>query len=97
MAKIERQHQRELEPDIRAKNFEEVACGFSLEQAKTEAERCLNCKTAPCVKGCPVSVQIPQFIQALKKGDIELANDIIKQTNNLPGVCGRVCPQESHC
>lgn len=97
MAKIERQHQQELNPNIRAKNFEEVACGFTMEQAKIEASRCLNCKTAPCVKGCPVSVQIPQFIQALKNEDIESANDIIKQTNNLPGVCGRVCPQESQC
>lgn len=97
MARIERQHQKELNPNERAKNFEEVACGFTYEQAQTEASRCLNCKHAPCVKGCPVAVQIPRFIQAIKEGNINKANDIIKQTNNLPGVCGRVCPQESQC
>ncbi|NLK17383.1 MAG: NADPH-dependent glutamate synthase [Clostridiales bacterium] len=97
MPRIERQHQRELPPEERKKNFEEVALGYTLEQAKTEASRCLSCKHAPCVKGCPVNVQIPQFIAALKEGDIDKANRIIKQTNNLPGVCGRVCPQETQC
>lgn len=97
MARIERQHQKELDAKKRAKCFEEVACGFTYEQAAIEASRCLNCKNAPCVKGCPVSVQIPQFIQAIKAGNIDGANEIIKQTNNLPGVCGRVCPQESQC
>jgi glutamate synthase (NADPH/NADH) small chain len=97
MAKIERQHQRELNAKLRSKNFEEVACGFTLDQAQTEAQRCLNCKTAPCIKGCPVSVDIPNFIQAIKAGDIDLADSIIKRTNNLPGICGRVCPQESQC
>lgn len=97
MAKIERQHQREQDPKLRAKNFDEVCLGFTHEQAVTEAQRCLNCKTAPCVKGCPVSVDIPNFIKAVKGGDIEFANEIIKRTNNLPGICGRVCPQESQC
>jgi glutamate synthase (NADPH/NADH) small chain len=97
MARIDRQHQRELDPQERAGNFEEVACGFTPEQASAEASRCLNCKNAPCVKGCPVAVDIPNFIQALKQGDVELANKIIKRTNNLPGICGRVCPQESQC
>jgi glutamate synthase (NADPH/NADH) small chain len=97
MARIERHHQKELDAKLRARSFEEVACGFTLEEAQAEASRCLNCKNAPCVKGCPVSVQIPQFIQALKAGNIDLAKDIITQTNNLPGVCGRVCPQESQC
>ena len=97
MPRIERQHQGELPPEERKRNFEEVALGYTLEQAKTEASRCLNCKHAPCVQGCPVGVQIPQFIAALKEGDVDKANQIIKQTNNLPGVCGRVCPQESQC
>lgn len=97
MAKIERQHQKELDPLVRATNFEEVACGFTAEQAQTESERCLNCKNKPCVTGCPVGVRIPEFIIALKAGDVNLAAKIIKTTNNLPGVCGRVCPQESQC
>lgn len=97
MAKIDRQHQRELPPEERRKNFEEVACGYTMEQAQVEASRCLNCKHAPCVQGCPVNVQIPRFISAIKEGDIDKANSIIKETNNLPGVCGRVCPQESQC
>ena len=97
MAKIERQHQIEQDNILRAKNFEEVAQGFTKEQALTEASRCLNCKNAPCKQGCPVKVNIPEFIQKVKEGDIEKAYEIIKHTSNLPAICGRVCPQENQC
>ncbi len=83
--------------DKRIHNFDEVNLGYSLEQAKAEAARCLNCKHAPCKKGCPVGVQIPEFLAELKKGDTAKAAAIIKQTNSLPAVCGRVCPQEEQC
>ena len=81
----------------RITNFEEVALGYSAETARAEAERCLNCKNMPCVQGCPVQVQIPKFIQLLAQGDDEGAYQAIHQTNALPAVCGRVCPQESQC
>lgn len=81
----------------RAHNFEEVALGYDLATAKAEAERCLNCKAAPCMHGCPVSVRIPEFLKAVREGDIEKAGHIIKSTNSLPSVCGRVCPQENQC
>ncbi len=97
MKTIERQHTREQDPKARAKNFEEVAQGFDEESMLTEAERCLNCKHAPCKKGCPVSVNIPDFIMALKDNNPLKANEIIKGTNALPAVCGRVCPQEIQC
>ena len=87
----------EQEPKKRAKNFEEVACGYSLEEAMEEAERCLNCKTRPCMSGCPVNVKIPDFITSIKDGDILGAYETIKETNSLPAVCGRVCPQENQC
>ena len=86
-----------LEPTVRNKNFEEVCTGYTPEMAVKEANRCLNCKNMPCVSGCPVNVHIPEFIGKIKKGDFLSAYDIIKQTNALPAVCGRVCPQESQC
>ena len=84
-------------PEIRCKNFEEVALGYTEEQAIDEAKRCLNCKTRPCVAGCPVAVHIPEFIAKVAEGDFEGAYQIISETNSLPAVCGRVCPQESQC
>lgn len=87
----------EQQPDIRNKNFKEVALGYSEEQAINEAQRCLNCKNAPCVSGCPVSVRIPEFLALAAKGDFMGAYDVIKSTNSLPAVCGRVCPQETQC
>ncbi len=87
----------EQKPDIRASNFDEVATGYTEEMAVNEATRCLDCKHRPCVAGCPVNVQIPDFIARIVKGNFEGAYQTIKQTNSLPAVCGRVCPQESQC
>lgn len=88
---------REQDPQVRATNFEEVCLGYNIEEAMEESERCLNCKNAQCVKGCPVSIQIPEFIQEVKKGNIEEAYHVISESSALPAVCGRVCPQESQC
>ncbi|MEG1017708.1 MAG: dihydropyrimidine dehydrogenase, partial [Oscillospiraceae bacterium] len=85
------------EPNERNKNFCEVALGYTDEQAKDEAERCLNCKNKPCVNGCPVGIQIPDFISKIKEGDIDAASDVISKSSALPAVCGRVCPQENQC
>ena len=85
------------EPLVRAREMKEVALGYTVEQAVLEANRCLQCKNAPCVKGCPVSVPIPQFIAEVAKGEFKKAVDIIKTTNLLPAICGRVCPQEKQC
>ena len=82
---------------IRSGNFEEVATGYSFETAKEEAERCLQCKKPACVQGCPVGVRIPQFIKALREGDMAKAVQEMKVKNNLPAICGRVCPQETQC
>ncbi len=87
----------EQAPDVRNKNFEEVALGYTAEQAVEEAQRCLNCKARPCVAGCPVNVQIPEFIKFVAEGDFSSAAKKIKETSALPAVCGRVCPQESQC
>jgi len=87
----------EQDPDIRNKNFSEVSLGYTPEMAMEEATRCLNCKNKPCVAGCPVCVKIPEFIVKVAAGEFEEAFDIIKTTNCLPAVCGRVCPQESQC
>lgn len=87
----------EQQPSIRNKNFSEVATGYTKEMAVEEAKRCLNCKHKPCVTGCPVSVRIPEFIKAVAEEDFALAYEIIKSTNSLPAVCGRVCPQETQC
>lgn len=84
-------------PDIRNKNFSEVALGYTEEEAIAEASRCLNCKNHPCMNGCPVSVSIPKFIAFAARGDFESAYEIIKDSNALPGICGRVCPQENQC
>ena len=85
------------EPQIRARNFSEVALGYTQEIAVAEAQRCLNCKNRPCVEGCPVSISIPEFITKIKKNDFEGAYQIISQSSSLPAVCGRVCPQETQC
>ena len=87
----------EQDPTVRATNFEEVCLGYNKEEAMEEASRCLNCKNAQCIKGCPVSIQIPDFIAAVKDGDIEKAYEVISESSALPAVCGRVCPQESQC
>ncbi len=87
----------EQDPQVRNKNFSEVALGYTEEMAHEEATRCLHCKNKPCVDGCPVHVQIPDFIAKVEEGDYEAAYNIIKQTNSLPAICGRVCPQEDQC
>ena len=85
------------DPLVRAHNFNEVALGYTEEMAIDEANRCLNCKTMPCVDGCPVKVHIPEFISKIKEGDFEGAYQIINKSSSLPAVCGRVCPQETQC
>ncbi len=87
----------EQEPEKRVSNFNEVAEGYTAEMAMNEATRCLDCKHRPCVSGCPVNVQIPDFIRLIAQGDFEGAYTTIKQTNSLPAICGRVCPQETQC
>ncbi len=87
----------EQEPEKRVKNFDEVNLGYNEEGAQKEASRCLQCKNPKCVSGCPVSVDIPKFIRYIKDGKYYMAIKTIKRTNNLPGVCGRVCPQENQC
>jgi glutamate synthase (NADPH/NADH) small chain len=88
---------REQDPIVRRGNFKEVSLGYSAEMAVEEASRCLNCKHQPCVEGCPVNVQIPKFIGLVKEGEFEKAYEVIRETNSLPAICGRVCPQESQC
>ena len=85
------------DPNVRNKNFKEVALGYTEEQAVDEANRCLNCKNKPCQGGCPVSIDIPAFIAKIKEKDFEGAYQIIHQSSTLPAVCGRVCPQETQC
>ena len=85
------------EPQVRAKNFDEVALGYTEELALLEAARCLNCKNAPCVNGCPVNINIPQFISHIKDNNFEEAYSEIAKNSSLPAVCGRVCPQELQC
>ena len=85
------------DPKVRARNFEEVALGYSEAAAIDEANRCLNCKHMPCVQGCPVKIHIPEFITKIKEGDFEGAYQIITKSSSLPAVCGRVCPQETQC
>ena len=88
---------REQDAKVRATNFEEVCLGYNKEEAMEEAIRCINCKNAKCIKGCPVAIDIPAFIQNVKEGDIEAAYQVISESSALPAVCGRVCPQESQC
>ncbi len=85
------------EPEVRARNFKEVAIGYTPDTAMDEALRCLNCKNMPCVQGCPVKIHIPAFIEKIKEGDFEGAYQVINESSSLPAVCGRVCPQESQC
>lgn len=87
----------EQDPNIRSSNFLEVTTGYTPQMAYDEAMRCLNCKHKPCVAGCPVNIDIPNFIQSITQGNIEEAYEIITRTNSLPAICGRVCPQESQC
>lgn len=95
--KVERQKMPEQAPEKRVKNFTEVPQGFTPEQAQLEASRCLECKQAFCVKGCPVNVKIPDFIKLIKEGKFTEAAWLIKEDNTLPAICGRVCPQETQC
>ncbi len=88
---------REQEPQVRAKNFEEVCLGYNEEEAVEEAARCINCKNAKCIEGCPVAIDIPGFISQVKEGNFEEAYHVINKSSALPAVCGRVCPQESQC
>ena len=88
---------REQEAKVRAANFEEVCLGYNKEEAMEEAARCINCKNAQCVKGCPVAINIPGFIEKVKDGDVKAAYEVISEASALPAVCGRVCPQESQC
>ncbi|MGQ9700039.1 MAG: NADPH-dependent glutamate synthase [Candidatus Bipolaricaulaceae bacterium] len=88
---------REQDPKIRIHNFEEVPYGYTPDEAISEAERCLQCKRAPCIQGCPVQINIPKFIREIREGDFRAAIKTIKETNNLPAICGRVCPQETQC
>ncbi len=85
------------EPDVRNKNFDEVALGYTEEMAIDEAKRCLNCKHKPCIAGCPVKIHIPEFISKVAEGDFEGAYEVISRDSSLPAVCGRVCPQETQC
>ena len=88
---------REQDPKVRATNFEEVCLGYNAEEAMEEASRCINCKNAKCIQGCPVSIDIPTFIKEVKEGDFEGAYRTIGLSSALPAICGRVCPQESQC
>lgn len=88
---------REQEAKVRAANFDEVCLGYNKEEAMEEASRCIGCRNAQCIKGCPVSINIPGFIEKVKHGDIEGAYQVISESSALPAVCGRVCPQESQC
>ncbi|MDR2890541.1 MAG: NADPH-dependent glutamate synthase [Alistipes sp.] len=95
--KIARLNAREQDPTLRAQNFEEVSYGFTADEARLEASRCLQCKHRPCVGACPVSIQIPDFIAEVRDGEFTKAADTIARDSLLPSVCGRVCPQESQC
>lgn len=92
-----RHHMPAQSANERIRNFDEVALGYTAQIAKEEADRCLNCKNAPCMSGCPVGVHIPDFIANVKQGNVEGAYRVLKKDNNLPAICGRVCPQENQC
>ena len=95
--KIPRNSMPEQDPKERAKNFKEVPFGYSVETAKVEASRCIQCKKPKCIDGCPVGIDIPAFIGLIAEGDFRAAIRKMKETNLLPAVCGRVCPQEEQC
>lgn len=97
MSVLNRVPVREQDPKVRAINFDEVCLGYNMEEAMEEASRCINCKNAKCVQGCPVSINIPAFVHAVKEGQITEAADIIAEASALPAICGRVCPQETQC
>lgn len=94
---LERQHMPEQEPDVRNRNFGEVNLGFTEEQAMHEARRCIDCPNPTCITGCPVGINIPKFIKKIEAGEFLEAAKVLKETNALPAVCGRVCPQEVQC
>ncbi|MBO4356096.1 MAG: NADPH-dependent glutamate synthase [Clostridia bacterium] len=94
---LKKTEMRVQDPQVRAHNFNEVALGYTQEDALKEASRCLNCKNMPCVSGCPVNIHIPEFIAKVREGDFEAAYKIIEKSSSLPAVCGRVCPQETQC
>jgi|Deesub1362B_J571_1020462.scaffolds.fasta_scaffold38449_2 glutamate synthase (NADPH/NADH) small chain len=87
----------ERKPEERIRDFEEVALGYSMEDAIAEAERCFQCIEAGCIAGCPVEIDIPEFIRCIRENDFDRAIEIIKERNSLPAMCGRVCPQENQC
>lgn len=95
--RLPRTKMNELPAEVRAHNFDEVALGFTLEQARGEASRCLHCKNPRCIPACPVHINIPEFIAHLKEGDVKASADVIAKDSSLPAVCGRVCPQETQC
>lgn len=97
MSVLNRVPVREQDPKVRATNFDEVCLGYNMEEAMEEASRCINCKNAKCIQGCPVSINIPAFVKAVKEGNITEAADIIAESSALPAICGRVCPQETQC
>lgn len=97
MSVLNRVPVREQDPKVRATNFDEVCLGYNMEEAMEEASRCINCKNANCIQGCPVSINIPAFVKAVKEGKITEAADIIAESSALPAICGRVCPQETQC
>ena len=97
MSVLNRVPVREQDPKVRATNFNEVCLGYNMEEAMEEASRCINCKNAKCIQGCPVSINIPAFVKAVKEGKITEAADIIAESSALPAICGRVCPQETQC
>lgn len=88
---------KEQAPDVRNKNFSEVALGYTLEEGQLEASRCLQCKNAPCIQNCPVMIDIPGFIKHIEEGDLQAAHEVLSRYTNLPAICGRVCPQEKQC
>ena len=97
MSVLNRVPVREQDPKVIATNFDEVCLGYNMEEAMEEASRCINCKNAKCIQGCPVSINIPAFVKAVKEGKITEAADIIAESSALPAICGRVCPQETQC
>lgn len=94
---MERINPKEQKPEIRAKNFEEVCLGYTLEEAKKEASRCLKCNNPQCKKMCPVAIDIPKFISKIEEEKLDEAYDIVTENSTLPAICGRVCPQETQC